>query len=330
MRSTKVRGRSRRRGPIRTVSSTITKANAASIWRAAWLASTMTVLGIAFLWAYWPTLAKLVAVWNREPDYSHGFLVAPLAVFFLWVRKDRFPGTVGKLAWAGLLVIGLSIAVRALAAYIYLDALDGWSIMLWLAGVAWFYGGWRLARWAMPSIAFLFFLVPLPFRVETSLSYPLQRVATRLSCWILQCFGLPALAEGNTVLLGDIHLEVEQACSGLRIFVGVFALAFALLILLRRTWWEKAIVLLSVVPVALVANASRIVATGLFYRWMSGEGAQHFAHDFAGWVMIPYAFALLALVVWYLGKLYPTVEMIDVGSRWKDRHQAAIAESRPV
>ena len=99
--------------------------------------------------------------------------------------------------------------------------------------------------WSLPSIAFLWFMVPLPFRVERWLSLPLQGAATKLSCWILQALGQPALAEGHVILLGDNRLEVEQACSGLRIFVGIVALAFAYAILMRRQWWEKALLLLS-------------------------------------------------------------------------------------
>lgn len=270
-------------------------------------------MGAAFAWAYWPTLVGLVRAWDRQPDYSHGFLVVPLAVYFLWARRDRFPAAAAGWAWAGLILIGLSIAVRMVGARLYIDAIDGWSIMLWVAGVIWLVGGWRVAIWGMPSVAFLWFMVPLPFSAERWLSLPLQRVATKLSCWALVSLGQPALAEGNTILIGDFRLEVEQACSGLRIFVGVVALAFAYLIIVRRAWWEKALLLVSVIPIALIANSTRIVITALLNQYVSGEAAQRFTHDVAGWVMILYAAGLFALVLWYLGKLVREVELVDVG-----------------
>jgi len=273
------------------------------------------ILGLAFVWAYWPTIVNLVVVWDREADYSHGFFVVPLAVFFLWARRDRFPGFSDKLAWGGgLLLIGLSIVVRILGAWIYLDSADGWSMMFWVAGAVWLLGGWQILWWALPSIAFLWFMVPLPYRVERWLSLPLQRVATNASCWVLQCLKQPALAEGNTILLGEHHLEVEQACSGLRIFMGVVALAFAYVIIVRRPWWEKLVLLGSVVPIALIANSTRIISTGLLYQLASGEAAQKFSHDVAGWVMIPFAAGLFAAVLWYLGILTREVELLDVGS----------------
>jgi len=271
------------------------------------------ILGAVFAWAYWPTLVGLVKAWDRQPDYSHGFLVVPLAVYFLWARRDRFPAAVAGWAWAGLILVGLSIAVRMIGARLYIDAIEGWSIMLWVAGVIWLLGGWRMAIWSTPSVAFLWFMVPLPFSAERWASLPLQRVATKMSCWALVSLGQPALAEGNTILIGDFRLEVEQACSGLRIFVGVVALAFAYLIIVRRAWWEKALLLVSVIPIALIANSTRIVVTALLNQYVSGEAAQKFTHDVAGWVMIPYAAGLFALVLWYLGKLMREGELVDVG-----------------
>ena len=273
-----------------------------------------TLLTGGFIWAYWPTLAGLVAVWDSQPDYSHGYFVAPLAIYFLWARRDRFPGAAEGIAWAGLILVAASIGMRVFSAQFYMAAIDGWSIMLWVGGVVWLLWGRRVFWWSLPSIAFLWFMVPLPYRVERWLSLPLQRVATKLSCWTLQLLGQPALGQGNTIHLGEHQLEVEQACSGLRIFVGIVALAFAYIIIVRRPWWEKALLLVSVVPIALVANATRIVGMGLLCQLVSGEAGKHFAHDFSGYVMIPFAAGLFALVLWYLGKLVQEVEVVDVAA----------------
>jgi exosortase len=233
-----------------------------------------------------------------------------------------FPGGSHNLAWAGLFVLALSIGLRLVAARFFLGGVDGWSMPLWIAGVVWFLSGKKVLWWSLPSIAFLWFMVPLPYGMERWLSLPLQRIATELSCWVLHCLGQPALAEGNTILLNDFQLEVEQACSGLRIFVGIMALAFVYLILIRRDWWERVLLILSVIPVALIANSTRIVATALLYQYVSGEAAHKFSHDLAGWVMIPYAAFLFAMVLWYLSSLFREEEQIDVGTML--RHERII------
>ena len=274
----------------------------------------LALLGAAFTWSYWTTLVTLVGEWSRQPDYSHGFFVAPLAVYFLWARRDSFPGLSDRVAWLGLIVIGVSVAMRFAGAHYYMDALDGWSILLWVAGVVWLLWGGRVLAWSLPSILFLWFMVPLPYRIERAFSLPLQSIATKISCAMLQMLGQPAVSEGNTILLGTQHLEVEQACSGLRTLVGILALAFGYVVLAGRAWWEHAILLLSVVPIALAANALRIVATGLLYRYVSGEAAQRFSRDAAGWVMILLAAAMFSGVLWYLTKLTREVESLDMGA----------------
>jgi exosortase len=166
--------------------------------------------------------------------------------------------------------------------------------------------------WSSPAIAFLFFMIPLPFGVERMLSLPLQRIAAILSTWTLQFLGQPAIAEGNTIWLNNINLEVEQACSGLRIFMGILALAYAYLILVRRARWERIFLIVSVIPVALAANCARIVATAFLYQYVSDAAAKRFSHDFAGWAMIPLAAFLFALVLWYVGALFREEEELDM------------------
>jgi exosortase len=266
------------------------------------------------LWSYWPTLVTLVDTWEREPDYSHGYLVAPLALFFLWARREKFPGW-GKPAYAiGAFFLISATVIRYFGARFYFEFIDGWTIVPWIAGVVAILGGGRILWWALPSIGFLFFMVPLPYGIETALSGPLQKVATKLSTYALQLFGQPAFAEGNVILLGEHQLEVAQACSGLRLFMSVVALAYAYVVLVRRAWWERAILLLAVAPIAVVANAARIVATGFLFQYTTGETAHRFAHDFAGWAMIPLAAVMFWAVLWYLSKLIREEEVVEMSA----------------
>ena len=294
----------------------------------------LAVLAAALAWAYWPTILDLLHTWETSPDYSHGYLVVPLALYFLWSRRDAFPGfrqATSRMALLsvafGLLLILLSITVRWQGARYRFGAVDAWSMLLWMAGVAWIFGGWPLFRWAWPSIVFLFFMIPLPYRLDRMLTVPLQRVATEISTWTLQSLGQPAFAMGNVITLGEHELEVADACSGLRILVGVFAIAFAYCVLIRRSWWKRVAVVIAAIPVALVANATRIVATGLLYQLVSAEAGQKFSHDVAGWMMIPLAAALFALVVWYVDKLFPEVEVVEMRDLYA-RHDRNPAPSR--
>lgn len=278
---------------------------------AVWLISGGLGLLAAVIWAYWPTLAEMVHTWDHQPDYSHGYLVLPIALFFLWSRRSTMPiGQIRPSYWGAVLLLAAG-AIRVIAGMYYMLPLDGWTIPLTVAGGTWLLFGRSLVMWSWPAIVFLWFMVPIPYSAESWLSVPLQGVATKLSTAALVSLGQPAIAEGHTILLNDQHLFVAEACSGLRIFVGIFALAFAFVLFSRWSWWQKALVLMAALPVAVIANSVRIVTTGLLHQWISGEAAHRFSHDIAGFVMIPLAAGLLWLFLIYLNHLFPEVEDVS-------------------
>ena len=265
----------------------------------------------AVIWSYWPTWTALVAVWNREPDYSHGWFVIPITIYLLWSSRDAMPRFQSGFHLGGLVFLGIVVLMRAFSRWAYFDFMDGWTIPLSAIALAWVFCGRSWTGWALPALVFLFFMIPLPFRLENELSRPLQFIATNLSCYSLQLLGQPAIAEGTTILLGDQQLEVERACSGLRIFMGVFALAYVYAFLVKRVWWERVIFVLAAIPIALISNATRIVVTGFFYQWFEGETARRFTHDWAGFAMIAFAGGLFGLLLFYMRCLVRDTESLD-------------------
>jgi exosortase len=266
---------------------------------------------VASLWAYWPTLVEMVGQWVNQPDYSHGFIVMPIAIFFLWLKRSRMPvAEICPSIW-GVTLLLLACTLRVAAGALYLGPLDGWTIPIWVAGAVWLLFGWRVLLWSMPSIAFLWFMIPIPFQAESFLSVPLQTVATKLSTASLLMLGQPALAEGNTIWIGDHQLFIEEACSGLRIFVGIGALAFAFTLFSRWSWWQKVLVLVAVLPIAIIANVIRVVTTALLYQLVSSDAAMHFSHDLSGLIMIPIAAVLFWMFLVYLDRLFPEVQVVS-------------------
>jgi exosortase len=279
---------------------------------------------IVGVWSYWSTLSSLAHTWYTVPDYSHGFLIVPLAILFCVVRYRIHPASypgVGPSSWlVGVPLLVLAMAMRVAAGRYYFDFLDGWSILPWAAASVALLGGWRLLVWTLPSIGFLWFMVPLPFGWETMASLPLQKIATKLSCYGLQLLGQPAFSEGNVILIGENQLEVAQACSGLRLFMSVIAVAYAYVVLVPRPWWQKSLLAVSVVPIAIISNATRIVVTGLLYQFTTGETAHWFSHEAAGIAMIVQAGLMLGCVHWYLDKLFPEVDELDVSAIVRQSH----------
>lgn len=275
---------------------------------AAWLVIAANALLLVSLWAYWPTIVEMVGQWWNQPDYSHGFLVIPLAAFFLWSRRGQLGAMQLQPSWLGAGLLLIAAGFRVTASLYFLGPLDGWTIPIWIAGIVWLVFGWDCLRWSLPAIAFLWFMIPIPYSAETMLSVPLQRIATKLSTECLVMLGAPALSEGNTVWIGDHPLNIVEACSGLRILVGIYALAFAFVLFSKWSWWQKAIAVMLALPIAIVANVIRIVVTGMLYQISTSEVAHRFMHDLSGLLMIPLAAAMFWLLLVYLDHLFPEVE----------------------
>lgn len=259
-----------------------------------------SVLWLIAAWAYWPVLWTVVDSWSSDPDYSHGYLVIPISAWLLWVRRAELPTASKQIDWRALGLFAIAGAMRYVAGRLYLPQIDAWSIPIWIAAIVWMFHGFRRVAWAAPAIAFLWFATPLPDRTAEVVSLPLQQLAASLSASALQLLGQPAIANGTTILLGDEVLDVERACSGLRMFYGILALASACVAALRPRLWKSIIILAATAPIAIVANVARIVVTGLLMQYISGETAAKFSHDFAGLAMIPLAASLLLLLYWFL------------------------------
>jgi exosortase len=267
------------------------------------LAIGLPLSAVALIWAYWTSLAEMAWRWSHDPQYAHGYLVPGFAAVLLWLRRDRL--TTGRLEshWLGAPVLAAGIILRLIGAYFHYVWFDAVSFLPCLAGV-WLLLGGRIAwRWGWPAIAFLGFMVPLPYGFSLTLAGPLQRLATIASTFVLQTVGMPAVADGNVILLNDVELNVVEACSGLRMLVVFFAFATAVALIVKRPLWEKLLLVLSAVPIALVVNVLRIVATGTLYELVNGQVAKLVFHDLAGWLMMPLALAILGLELQFLKRL---------------------------
>jgi exosortase len=250
-------------------------------------------------------LADLAHVWRFNDQYSHGFLVPGFALLLLWLRRDKLdrasarPGLV-----IGTLLLALGLGMRLAGVYWYYLWLDTIAIVPCVAGLCWLLGGWAAWRWAWPAILYLVFMIPLPYRLSTAMSAPLQSLATTVSTFIMQTISLPALSEGNVIVLNEARLNVIEACSGLRMLVVFVALSAAMALLTRRPLLDKLILLVSAFPIAVVSNILRITATGILHETTSSETANAFFHDLGGWLMMPLGLLFLAVELKILSHLF--------------------------
>ena len=255
--------------------------------------TTLVALCAGVIWVYGNTLSVLPNIWEEQPQYSHGYLVPAFACVLLWMRWQPLGESSPSERWAGAALIGVSVLLRLPLSFFAQIIPEMVTVLPALCGAFLLVGGWKALRWAWPAILFLIFMFPLPDFIERGLLNPLQKLATIASTYCLQTLGLAAFREGNRIILGDIKLGVVDACSGLRMLTIFFALSSAIILVTVRPLWERIVIMLSAIPIALAVNIARITVTGVLYEYANKELAETVFHDLAGWVMMPMALGLL-------------------------------------
>jgi exosortase len=261
---------------------------------------------IVLLWAYWTTFVDLADEWSRNPLYSHGYLVPAFAAVLLWLRRDKMPKAPLEPSWWAVVFLAVGSIMRLGSAYFYYGWPDRMSLLFMIFGAVLAIGGWAACQWSWPSILFLGFMLPFPGFVETGLIPPLRRIATLAGSNVLQTMGFFAQADGNVIVLREGYLDIVDACSGLSMLSVFVALAVGASFVLRRPLWQKIVIILSSVPIAIICNVARISATGSLYEVLD----RGLVHDWAGWLMMPLALVLLLLELKFLDLIYEIETMV--------------------
>ena len=245
---------------------------------------------------YAGVLSSLVRQWASDDNYSHGFFVLPLALYFAWERRAALAEATRRPGITGLALIVASLLVR-LAGVLGSDLfLTRVSLIGVIAGTIWFVWGQRHVRILAFPILFLLLMIPLPAVVFNQLAFPLQLFASRVGETAIALAGIPVLREGNVLHVPAATLEVAEACSGIRSLVSLVMLAIVLGYFTGQGTRGRTLLALAAVPIAIIANAARVAGTGLSAEWIGPEAAQGFFHTFSGWLMFVIAFAGLLIL----------------------------------
>jgi exosortase len=270
----------------------------------------VALVAAAMAASFAPSFVNLVRLWNADPNNSYGYLVIPMALWILWDRRHRLDRAQLAPRWWGFLPLAALLALRVVL-YEWNEQYIEAFLIPWVVGLLVLtLGGWHLLRVVLPAVVFLFFLLPLPPSVNSLLASPLQVLATRGSLALMGLSGLPVFAEGNVIFVGPNPLEVARACNGLSMLVSFVALSTLVVMVSRRPLWERAVLLASAIPIALVSNIIRITATGWSYYLYGQKFGDQIAHDAAGFAMLGIALVLLQLELWLLSWLFMEVEEV--------------------
>jgi exosortase len=287
----------------------------------AWWTS-VAVLQLAILagilgWHYRHVLERLVSLWQSKGDWSHGFIIPLFSIYYLYLRRDRMPlalsGSSLLSRIAGGLILTLAFLLYVRSTLVQQEYPKALSLVMSVLGVSLMVAGWPMTRWAWFAIGFLLFAMPVPDRLYEQLTMPLREVAAQTSAAILAM--VPGMiTEPQGALVEYIYngrtgtLDVERACSGMRLLVTMSALGVAMAFLNERPLWQRLIVILACVPIAIFCNIIRVTTTGFLYVFGRDDLATGAPHMLLGLSMLVVAFALYGGMNYVLSHLFVDAE----------------------
>lgn len=274
----------------------------------------LTPLVIAFLVVFWSTGVWMVDRWSAPGSYyGHGWLIPLLSLFVLGrnLRKREIQSRPAFVWGAVLLLVGAGLHGASLVARVHFTSAV--AALVLILGLVLLLSGPALFRTVLFPVLFLGFMIPMPLVSIAALSLELKLLATELGAGILNFAGVEVRAEGAQLLFPGDKLIVGEACSGLRSLIALvsFSVLFAAISPIGPV--RKVILSLFSVPLALIANAARLVVLGIITAIWSSAAVQGLVHDASGLSIYLVAFVGLFLFEKGLRKLWSS-ENRRVGS----------------
>lgn len=243
------------------------------------------ILAFLFILLYFQVIVGLLNDWWVDSNYSHGFLVPLVSAYLIWKKRGKLKSLEKKRSYRGFLILllGLGIYILGTAGSEYFSA--RFSLVIALFGLIFYLNGKEWAKELLFPIAFLAFMVPIPYVIYYSIAFPMQLFSTKLSYFILHSIGLPSIRQGNIIYLPNYSLEVVEACSGLRSLVSLLALGTFFAYVTFKSNLKRFILFLSVFPIAIGANIFRIFITAVGAYVVSPKLAEDFLHKLSGLIV---------------------------------------------
>jgi exosortase len=249
--------------------------------------------GALLVAGYYPVISSLVNQWSTDDDMGHGFFVPLIAGYIAWQKRGEVAGLRPEQNWWGLAIVfygAFQLYIGTLGAELFLART---ALVISIIGIVLFLGGTEyLKKFAFP-LFLLFLMVPIPAIIYNKITFPLQILATQAAEWALTLINIPVVREGNVLELSSQRLNVVEACSGIRSLLTLTFVSLVYGYFFERRTWVRVVLFLSTVPIAIVANASRVTLTGILTEY-APKYSEGFFHEASGMVIFIVSITIMA------------------------------------
>ena len=263
----------------------------------------LLLVGVALM--FWRLWGGLPSLW-LGPDgyYTHGFIVPLVAGYIAYKRWPLIKDIPIKAFWPALIPLAMLFYVQRIASMNNIDGLMSLALMATLLLVVWTVAGGRWMFALAPSILYLSFALPLWTAIINNYTNPLQVYSTQIAYYFLRLFNFYMLyspaTEPTIIYMGNMTLNVEVPCSGLKLALALTAFTVFFILIARLRWWANLVMLSVIIPLAVLINGLRIGLVGLVGETVNPEAGMQF-HEWNGYVTLLLCFFLLFKLARLLG-----------------------------
>lgn len=270
----------------------------------------LVLLAAGFIAFHYNFIWRMVRIATDQwgGDWSHALVIPFIGIYYLFQKRDDLMASPRRVFWPGL-----PLLFAGMFSYIWWitpgrnDMLQGYSMIIALFGLVLFLLGPAMMRVLWFPILFLGFAVKVSDRLWEAIAWQLQKVAAHSATILLNVLGVDASVQGSTI---DLYkngvklppLNVAEACSGLRMLMAFMALGVAMAFLFDRAWWQRLIMVLLTVPIAIAVNVGRVTILGVLNIYQPNLAEGDF-HKFVGLLMLIPALLMFMGLGWVLDQI---------------------------
>ncbi|MGH7304619.1 MAG: exosortase [Candidatus Rokuibacteriota bacterium] len=251
---------------------------------------------VVALGLYAPLAPSLIREWAEFPHLSHGFAVPFIAAYLVWCRRNRLREVRAEPSLWGLPALVLGLAALVVGVQGQESFVARISLPITLLGLTLFLAGPAVTRCLWIGIAYLVFMVPLPWTTFRLLASRARLFDASVSAAALDRLGVPVYQDGVFLHLAAVTLEVADACSSIQSASALLALGGAYVSVVQRPTAIRVTLVVMTLPLAVAANIARIVTTALGVHYFGVWTLQSAYHLFSGSVNFVLTLLLLLLL----------------------------------
>ncbi len=211
--------------------------------------------------------------------YSYAYLVPPLAIVMIWMRREQLLQLQAQPSWWGIPLLLWGIALHLLGHWGLSSWLSSMGFPLFLIGGSLILFGTRITRVLLYPLLFLYLMMPLPSWAFDEITNPIKIWSTETALAILSPFyNIFRESQASFIMPSGDPIRVGVECSGFKVTIALLTFILFFFTLVDLPLWKKLVLPLALFPIAILSNGIRIALIAVFTNHFGPEAGK-IAHE---------------------------------------------------